>query len=499
MTSEQVFTAVIADMDGVLTRTAGVHERAWREMFDPFLAERRQPPFTSEEYRLHVDGRPRYEGVAGFLASRGIELPRGEPEDGPERDTICGLGNRKNRIFLTMLARDGVEQFADARAALARWRRGGQKLAIISASRNCRRVLQIAGLEQVADVIVGGPPPDQADGKQAILREAALQLAVSPAAAVVLEDATSGVRAAQDAGFGLVVGVVRGDAEQELRLQDAGADAVVRDVFGVRFRRRLPDAQEQRQGLAAWRAGRPLALFLDFDGTLAPIVEDPGRAALADGMRDVLVDLAARWPVAVVSGRDRTDVAERVGLPDLLIAGNHGFDIAGPELRKTLPEAEAARGAVADAEQQLRAQLAGIDGVLFERKRFSVAIHYRLVASAAAVAQIESAVARAARESGLRMRRGKRVFELEPDIDWNKGRALQWILDEIPGIDRESAFVIYIGDDETDEDAFAMLGGRGAGIRVGPETTTSLADYRLADPQAVRRFLTALPGDGGAA
>ncbi|MFU8816843.1 MAG: trehalose-phosphatase, partial [Pseudomonadales bacterium] len=127
MTRSEPFEAVISDMDGVLTRTADVHERAWKQVFDDYLQQRaaqRGEPFRSfshDDYRAHVDGKPRYDGVADFLASRNIDLPRGEPTDGPDAQTVCGLGNRKNEMFLQQLDSQGVAVFEDAVAALARW------------------------------------------------------------------------------------------------------------------------------------------------------------------------------------------------------------------------------------------------------------------------------------------------------------------------------------------------------------------------------------------
>ena len=141
MTEPQPFLGVISDMDGVITRTATVHQQAWREMFDGFLQARSEregedlSPFTDADYREHLDGKPRLDGVRDFLAARGIELPEGEPDDEPEQDTVRGLGARKNRMFLDVLEREGVEVFADAIRAFDRWQLGGLPVAAISAGR----------------------------------------------------------------------------------------------------------------------------------------------------------------------------------------------------------------------------------------------------------------------------------------------------------------------------------------------------------------------------
>lgn len=147
------FDAVVLDLDGVITRTAEVHAAAWKTMFDDFLAGRAGPdgeyrPFDIDtDYAEHVDGKPRYDGVRDFLRSRGIELPDGDPDDPPGAETVCGLGNRKNRLFLDRLRTGGVKVYDSSVAFIRALRRAGMKLAVVSSSRNCREVLQAAGIE----------------------------------------------------------------------------------------------------------------------------------------------------------------------------------------------------------------------------------------------------------------------------------------------------------------------------------------------------------------
>lgn len=489
-TRKRPFLAVVADMDGVLTRTADLHERAWKKMFDEFLGARGdQAPFSGDDYRAHVDGKPRYDGVSDFLGSRGIQLPEGEAEDGPDRETVRGLGNRKNRLFLELLEREGVTVFDDVVPALERWRRGGLRLAVISSSRNCRRVLRAGNLEDRFDAVVDGQTASELglEGKPDILLEAARRLDVDPSDAVVLEDARAGVSAGRRQGFGRVVGISR-DGQDEGLLQ-AGADEVARNVYEVRFLRRVPDLLERLDQLRARRRGRPWAVFLDFDGTLSPIVDDPDDAFMPDPLRRAVRELAQTCPVAVVSGRDRTDVTTRVGLEGLAYAGNHGVDIVAGDQHKTLPRVEEAMPDVARAEQQLRRRLDRLPGALIERKRYSVAAHYRKVQSEDVLAQVEDVVQSVANETGLRLRYGEKVFELEPAVDWHKGRALDWLVETLPRVDPNESFIVYVGDGETDEDAFAALRGRGAGVHVGDPVTTTLADYRVADPDGVLKLL----------
>jgi beta-phosphoglucomutase family hydrolase len=218
----------VFDTDGVITRTAEVHFAAWRELFEAAL----DAPFTEEDYLRHVDGRPRYDGVAALLAARGVELPWGDPSDGPDRDTVCGLGNRKNVVFRETLARDGVAPYETTVAFVRSLRGAGVAVAAVSASENQLAVLDGAGLTDLFDVRVDGVMARELGlaGKPdpALFLEAASRLGVEPAGAAVVEDARSGVRAGRRGHFGVVVGVDRaGHPEQ---LLEAGADVVVDDV-----------------------------------------------------------------------------------------------------------------------------------------------------------------------------------------------------------------------------------------------------------------------------
>ena len=228
-------------------------------------------------------------------------------------------------------------------------------------------------------------------------------------------------------------------------------------------------------------------VFLDYDGTLTPIVARPELATLSAGMRETIGRLAARLPVAVVSGRDVAVVAGLVGIDGPAYVGSHGLDITG--FGGGEPRREVARDFVPHldaAEGELRRATARIAGVLVERKRFSVATHVRLAAPAARV-RVESLVEQVARaHPPLRRERGKMVFELRPDIDWDKGRAVCWLLDAM-GRDRSSA--LFIGDDLTDETAFRALAGRGLGIVVSETDRETAADLRVANPSEVRTLL----------
>jgi len=492
--------AYIFDLDGVLTQTARLHAAAWKGMFDEFLRGRtagtggEAAPFDEgDDYQAYVDGKPRAEGVTGFLASRGIELPPGDPADAPGRETVAGLGQRKNELFHRLLQEQGVEVYPPAVKMVRELRQLGKKVALVTSSRNGPLIMAAAGLDGLFDAVIDGnaaaerglkgkPSPD-------IFLEASRLLSVSPEVAAIVEDAVAGVEAGVAGGFGCVLGVDRGG--NRVRLEQAGADVVVSDLS--RVGRGLPDATGAVPCLLQEAGGRKLMVFLDYDGTLTPIVSRPELALLSPTVRETLARLAALTPVAVVSGRDVADVRALVGLDGLIYAGNHGLDIQGPRgVGMQSEEGTAALPLLAEVEEALWAKLEGVGGVLVERKRFSIAVHYRLVDDAHLpfVEQVVDSVLSVHR--GLRDVPGKKVHDLRPDIAWDKGRAMAWLL-RAQGASRHTVFPLYLGDDLTDEDAFRFVRGWGAGILVrdGDDRLT-LATMTLAGTQEVEQFLVQL-------
>ena len=237
------FDAVIFDLDGVITKTALVHSAAWKKMFDGYLHEREarygEPfrEFTREDYLKFVDGKPRYKGVESFLASRGISIPFGDPEDGPDQETICGIGNRKNIAFNEALQSDGVQVYESSVELIHRLKAEGIRIGVASSSKNCRQVLETAGLLDLFETRVDGevsaelglkgkPEPD-------IFTVAADNLGVTYDRSVVVEDAVSGVEAGRKGNFGLVLGIAREENEKELLIH--GADIVVKDIGEIGF------------------------------------------------------------------------------------------------------------------------------------------------------------------------------------------------------------------------------------------------------------------------
>ncbi len=522
--TDRGFQAAIFDTDGVVTRTASAHFAAWKSLFDGYLASHgsgdQARPFTDDDYRRHVDGVARYDGVARFLTSRGIEPAWGDPADAPGDTTVCALGNAKDAAFVARVRDQGVRAFTTTVRFVEALREAGVATAVISASRNCEEVLAAAGVEHLFDVRVDGIDADRLGlpGKPdpAIFVEAARRLGVAVADAVVVEDAVAGVEAGRRGSFGLVVGVDRTAHPEALALH---ADIVVPDLADLEVDARtgslarrdrpaaritdLVDALDDPDVARRTEDRRP-AVFLDYDGTLTPIVERPDMAVLATETRAVLERLARHCPVGIISGRDLDDVRAMVDAEGLWYAGSHGFDIWSPAgERHQVPAGRDALPALRAAEAELSRRVQAIPNAWVEGKQFAVAVHDRqtpdehLGALEAIVREV------AALHPDLRLTGGKRIHELRPAVDWDKGRALLEVLETAgagaaragtsSGVgavdDLAGTLAVYLGDDETDEDAFLAIRSDGLGVVVADEDRPTAAHARLADPAGVHRFL----------
>jgi trehalose 6-phosphate phosphatase len=502
------FDAVIFDMDGVVTNTAKLHARAWKQLFDDYLqrrsAESQQAfvPFDiKSDYLTYVDGKPRYEGVRSFIAARGIDLPDGDPSDGAGTDTICGLGNAKDEIFERLLHQYGPEVFDTTVALIGRLKGRGVKVGIVTSSKHCQDVLQMAGLDGLFAARVDGvsaeslglrgkPDPD-------IFLKAGELLGVTADRTVVVEDAVSGVQAGRRGHFALVLGVDRGHNRSALTAN--GADIVVSDLGEVTleqienwFAAALPSALARRAEIARRLHGRQAAVFLDYDGTLTPIAPRPDLALMTPAMREAVRALAHCCTMAIVSGRALTDVAKLVDLAELYYAGNHGFEITGPDHTDICYEpGKRFLSAVNDVSRRIEAGIDGIEGAFVENKAYSLSVHYRLAAREH-VPKVERVVDEVlASFPALAKRHGKEVFEIRPRIDWDKGKAVLWLLEALQ-LNGPAVLPIYVGDDVTDEDAFAALKGRGIGVLVADAPRPSSADYSLRDVGEVKQFLEML-------
>ncbi|OBI81093.1 trehalose-phosphatase [Mycobacterium sp. 1245805.9] len=280
--------------------------------------------------------------------------------------------------------------------------------------------------------------------------------AVRPGRCVVVTSDPAVVRAARERGFALVIGV--GPA--------GDADAVVEDLGQIAVRtgdRRMSTLPDAADALGALTARRP-AVFYDFDGTLSDIVNDPDAARPVAGAVEALEKLAAQCPVAVLSGRDLADVTRRLGVPGIWYAGSHGFELTAPDgTHHQNEEAAAAVPVLEQAAGELRDKLGSVPGVVVEHKRFGVAVHYRNAARDR-VGAVIAAVHEAGRRDALRVTTGREVIELRPDLDWDKGKTLRWVLEHLGG--SGPLVPVYLGDDITDEDAFDAISGDGIPILV---------------------------------
>ncbi|BBX65818.1 putative glycosyl hydrolase [Mycobacterium saskatchewanense] len=402
--------------------------------------------------------------------------------------------------------RSGDTEVIEARDStlplLRRLHDAGIGTAVYSSTHDCAQALRAAGLGDLVRVVVEGSGKPDAEA----LTGMAKRLGTRPVRCAVIDCEPDGVAAAQDGGFRLVIGVERNGGGDQLA--SAGADTVVADLAEITVRTfgsamsTIADGLQVYGQLKALALNRRPAVFLDFDGTLSDIVGRPEAATLVAGAADALSALAALCPVAVISGRDLQDVRARVDVDGVWYAGSHGFELAAPD--GTQHENAAAAGltdAVSRAAAQLAETLSGIPGISIEPKRFAVAVHYRN-ADPRKVDRIVAAVHQLGRSAGLRVTTGRRVIELRPDIDWNKGRAVNWVLDRIQGdggpAEARAVLPIYVGDDITDEDAFGAIHFDGVGIVVRHDEDgdrPSAALFSLENPSAVCEFISRLAHD----
>ncbi|MBN2483071.1 MAG: trehalose-phosphatase [Candidatus Omnitrophica bacterium] len=517
------FKSVIFDLDGVVTQTALVHSRAWKEMFDGYLRARQGRDggdfreFTDQDYLTYVDGKPRYEGVKSFLESRDIHIPYGAPKDPPDKETVCGLGNKKNDTFRQVLSREKPKMYPTTVELIKKLKEQGIKIGVASSSKNCQFILQAAGIEELFEARVDGVVSVELGlkGKPEgdIFVRAAAHLETLPAESVVVEDAESGIAAGRNGGFRLVIGIARNNNQKELL--ENGADVVVDDLGGIDIEwikkwfmrparpllgsstgldQEIPDVTVHPAHLRSPKGfpfGKEPVFFLDYDGTLTPIVERPELAVLTEEMRGIVKRLSQKYQTAIVSGRMREDVEKLVAIDGLFYAGSHGFDIKGPDVSLIEPQAEKTLALVAEVIKKLKKELGSIEKLLVEEKKFSVAVHYRCV-DPKDHAKIKPVIDNIlAGEIRLRVMEGKMVYEILPAIDWNKGKAIRWIMNAL-GLSWNTSQVVYIGDDVTDEDAFRVVATRGVPILVHEEARPTAADFYLKDPGQVQKFFETL-------
>ena len=474
--------AVIFDLCGVLTDAALVQRLAWASLFNDYLVQR--PAYEGEDYSLLtndeyyqlVDGQPRPDGVAAFLGSRGITLPRGVPSDTGD-DTICGLANRQRQLYADLLDRE--VPLLGAMITLTRKLRDIAVATVAHSSRpGCQQVSNVTGVNRLLDVYIAETaaegPSIAANPGLVVLPEAthvldaANKLGVRPHRTVVVGDTEAGLSAGRDAGFALVIGVDRtGYAD---RLFERGADFVVTDLADIAVRtgdRRIseiPNALESYGQLAGITIGRDSVLFLNYDVALSQTVAEPGADAPVDNGAQALRNLAAVSPVVVISGRDLADIRDRVGIPEIWYAGSHGFELLGPDgSHREHATGLAAVPVLAGVAAELRGILEHIPGVRVVHTRFAVTVQY-LEAASEHIDEIVATTRRLGQRNKLRVSSGRMLVELRPDVQWDEGTRLAWIQSHV---DKPKSLIpIYIGGDFIDEDAFEAVQLAGVGIAV---------------------------------
>jgi trehalose-phosphatase len=533
------FKAVIFDLDGIVTKTAAVHAQAWKEAFDEYLRLRQErdgetfKEFSQDkDYLVYVDGKPRYEGVDSFLKSRGIEIPYGDPKDTPDAETVCGIGNKKNLKFREVLKEKKPQIYDSSVKFIKSLKSAGIKVGVASSSKNCRFILKSAGLEDLFETRVDGevsvelglkgkPEPD-------IFVKAARNLNCYPKDSVVVEDATSGVTAGRNGNFGFVLGVSRKDNIKDLLI--SGADIVVKDLSFVdidvvqkwfdKKPRPLFSDWDRKQEVSdifqeesrvkkenlhinplyyqkpkdIFNKDKKPVFFLDYDGTLTPIVDRPDKAIMAEDMRETLKRLSDKFTVAIVSGRERSDVENLVGIKGLFFAGSHGFDISGLGISMIQPEVKSVVPVIKNVIEKVSKELGSIKGLLIEDKKFSLAVHYRLV-EPEYYEKIKGLVEECVdKNDNLRLMSGKKVFEILPDVEWDKGKAVRFIMEAL-SLSWQDNSVVYIGDDTTDEDAFRVVRGRGTAVLVSDQERESPADFQLSCPEETKQLFEKVLAD----
>lgn len=499
--------AVVVDMSEVLIRTAAINKAAWEMVFNRFFElNNLQHSFAAEDYHTWFEGSPKFDRVRDFLSSRGLTLPFGHQSDHAGYESICSLEKKRSKEFSHLLREGQLHVYEKAVESLKLWKEKGLKTALVSSDENFRKVFRSSAFTDLFDVLIDGHSTRKMGLKEKpeadLYKKAARKLDLEPESCILIDDSIPGMQAGSKANFGLVVGINRRNNRK--MLSENGADLVIDhfdelDLFNdpqIEAWFETPIAPFASEYVKIGKAvfDRIPVLFLDYDGTLTPIVQHPEDAVISEEMKEVLKECAVRLKVAAVSGRDMDDLKSRINIPDLIYAGSHGFRISGPDglymehekTREILPELDA-------MEDKLNRVFEGkAKGVKIERKRYAIAVHYRNAGEEEVPLIRETVYGTVEGSDTLKIGEGKKIYEIKPALDWHKGKAVLWILDKLGMTDREKYIPIYIGDDVTDEDAYKALKGWGIGIQVGPGAMPTEAEYRLKNIYQVRLFIKEL-------
>lgn len=480
--------AFIFDLDGVLTDTQRLHALAWEKMFNKFLAGRKQNSFAPSDYRKYLDGMPRLDGIRNFLASRNIELDESEIQE---------LGNLKNKYYLEELNTSGPGLIEDSFSLVVQLAKKKVPMAIVSSSRNCREIMKLTGLSDFIKVVVdpfvaemgkleGKPSPDY-------FLKACELLGVSAEDSCMVEDAIAGIEAGLKGGFKKVVGFKINSSHENLQeLKRVGAHQVVDSLWKIDGLCDFLKLPYPGRIFSERRNLQDIFLFLDYDGTVSEIVEEPWKAIPVEGIVPLISALGKLIPVCLITGRDTEVIKSFIDLPHIYYSTCHGFEIHGPDrLHFEVEEARALSPDFDVAREELTLLLEKHEGLVIERKTFGLAFHYRMIESPEIAHEVESMVFEyASLHKKFKAKRGEKVIELIPNINWDKGKALlklYEVLNISPG-----RVPVFIGDGLTDEDAFREILNWGIAILVQKELRPTLASYQLKSPDEVKTFLESM-------
>lgn len=345
--------------------------------------------------------------------------------------------------------------------------------------------------------------------------QAVHKIGVSPVETMVLFRDPKDIESARDSGFALIVGwkTTKEGEEGELFFKK-GADIVIQRLSDLSakwidqwFNRCPPHLLESVKIFSGENEkiflhprylysdskimeGKEKAVFFfDYDGTLTPIVEQPDLAKISPEMKEIIRQLSLKYKLAIVSGRGRRNLQTLVDIPGIFYAGDHGLDIIGPDISMIHPKVKKFLPLIQNISKSLDKSLSHIPGVIVEKKKMSVAIHYRQV-SKEDLPGLKLPLKKILKENreNIRLLTGKKVVEFLPNIEWNKGKAVLWILNTL-GLDWSEHKIFYLGDDTTDEDAFRILRTRGTSILIAEKAEKSAADFRLSSPEEVKCWL----------
>ncbi|STY29637.1 beta-phosphoglucomutase [Legionella wadsworthii] len=499
---------IIFDMDGVVTQTAVTHYNAWKVILDQLLfqIDSSYLPFTEEEYFNYLDGMPRIDGISNFINSRQITFKDIQNLYSSMDECIEDICHKKNLCLLSNLASQKVKCFPDTLEFIEYLLINNYAIAIISSSKNCFEVLKSATIENLFPVRVDGKIAQELGipGKPnpAIFLEAANRLNLLPEECMVIEDALAGVKAAKEGKFGLVIAL---DRQNKLRskFNELGADYILPDLskkqilfYQKILNNKINILESAFNALPLIsnliKNDNELIIFLDYDGTLTPIVDHPEYALLPPLMFQCLSELSRKYRTVIISGRKLDNLKRLINVPNIFYSGNHGLEFEGPEHSKMFYQM--GHEFVDDLQSIftiLSQELASIEGCVIENKKFSLSIHYRMVEEASHEFISNKIDEYLTNFPNLSRHYGKKVFEIRPNIQWNKGIAAENILNQLKTM-KNNLIPIYIGDDVTDEDAFKQLSFKGINIKVTSEFHKTHASYFLKSPKKVLQFLNYL-------